>query len=397
MTEERAGGATEFADRMLAMMNDAALALMVSVGHRTGLFDVMAELPAATSAQIASRAGLDERYVREWLAAMTTGRIVEHDGAAGSYSLPAEHAAWLTRAAGMANLATGMQYIGLLALVEDQIVECFRHGGGVPYAAFPRFQAIMAEDSGAVQDANLIDVTLPLVPGLIGRLEQGIDVADVGCGSGHAVNLMAAAFPRSRFTGFDVSDGGLAAGRREASHRALANASFEKRDAAQLGESSRFDFITTFDSVHDQARPDLMLAGIAAALRPGGVYLCVDTAASSQLADNLDHPLGPWLYTVSCMHCMTVSLADGGMGLGTMWGEQTARKMLGDAGFTSIEVARVDGDLTNCYIIASRLAGTYRGRVHVRQGHVAAGAGRDARPLVIGRLAADLARHARHE
>jgi 2-polyprenyl-3-methyl-5-hydroxy-6-metoxy-1,4-benzoquinol methylase len=356
MTEERTGGSTEFAERMLRMTNEAAVALMVSVGHRTGLFDVMAEMPAATSAEIASRAGLDERYVREWLAVMTTGRIVEHDGAAGSYSLPAEHAAWLTRAAGMNNLATGMQYIGLLALVEDQIVDCFRHGGGVPYSAFPRFQAIMAEDSGAVQDANLIDVTLPLVPGLIDRLGQGIDVADVGCGSGHAVNLMAAAFRRSRFTGFDFSDGGIAVARLEASNSGLANARFEKRDAAHLGENGRFDFITTFDAVHDQARPDLMLAGIAAALRPDGVYLCVDTAASSKLADNLDHPLGPWLYTVSCMHCMTVSLADGGMGLGTMWGEQTATKMLGDAGFTSIEVARLDGDIVNSYIIARRLS-----------------------------------------
>jgi SAM-dependent methyltransferase len=354
MNEARADGSREFAERMLHTMNEAALALMVSVGHRTGLFDVMAAMPPATSAEIASRASLDERYVREWLAAMTTGQIVDHDGAAGSYSLPARHAAWLTRAAGMQNLATGMQYIGLLALVEDQIVDCFRHGGGVPYSAFPRFQAIMAEDSGAVQDANLIDVTLPLVPGLIDRLRQGIDVADVGCGSGHAVNLMAAAFSRSRITGFDFSDAGIAAGRLEADRMGLANARFEKRDAARLGETGQFDFITTFDAVHDQARPDLMLAGIAEALRPDGVYLCVDTAASSRLADNLDHPLGPFLYTVSCMHCMTVSLADGGMGLGTMWGEQTARKLLGEAGFTSIEVAHLRGDAVNSYIMARK-------------------------------------------
>src|SRR6516162_8590107 len=208
--------AEEFAERMLRTLNEAALALMVSVGHRTGLFDVMAGMPAATSAEIASKAELDERYVREWLAAMTTGRIVEHDGATGSYWLPAEHAAWLTRAAGMQNLAIGMQYIGLMAQVEDQIVDCFRHGGGVPYSAFPRFQAVMAEDSGAVHDATLIDGTLPLVPGLTGRLRDGIDVADVGCGSGHAVNLMAGAFPRSRFTGFDFSEAGIAAARAEA-------------------------------------------------------------------------------------------------------------------------------------------------------------------------------------
>ena len=97
-----------------------------------------------------------------------------------------------------------------------------------------------------------------------------------------------------------------------------------------------------------------MLAGIARALRPGGVYLCVDTSASSQLAENLDHPLGTFLYTVSCMHCMTVSLADGGMGLGTMWGEQTARQLLREAGFTSVEATRLDGDIVNTYIIASK-------------------------------------------
>jgi SAM-dependent methyltransferase len=242
----------------------------------------------------------------------------------------------------------------MLALVEDQIVDCFRHGGGVPYSAFPRFQAIMAEDSGAGHDATLIDVTLPLVPGLTDRLRQGIDVADVGCGSGHAANLMAEAFPRSAVTGFDFSDAGIAAARHEAESKGLGNARFEKRDAARLGETGRFDFITTFDAVHDQARPDLMLAGIAEALRPGGVYLCVDTAASSKLAENLDHPLGPFLYTVSCMHCMTVSLADGGMGLGTMWGAQTAQALLGEAGFTSVEVAHVDGDVVNSYIIASK-------------------------------------------
>jgi SAM-dependent methyltransferase len=353
MSEPRSEGSA-FAERMLRTMNEAALALMVSVGHRTGLFDVMAAMPAATSAEIASRASLDERYVREWLAVMSTGQIVEHDGAARTYWLPADHAAWLTRAAGLNNLAVGMQYIGLMALVEDQIVDCFRHGGGVPYSAFPRFQAVMAEDSGAVHDATLIDVVLPLVPELVDRLSQGIDVADVGCGSGHAANLMAEAFPRSRFTGFDLSDAGIAAARREADRKGLANARFEKRDAAHLGETGRFDFITTFDAVHDQARPDLVLAGIAAALRPGGVYLCVDTSASSKLSENLDHPLGPFLYTVSCMHCMAVSLADGGMGLGTMWGEETARKMLREAGFTSIEAAHLDGDIVNAYLIASK-------------------------------------------
>ena len=349
MTEAR----PEFAERMNRMLNEASLALMVSVGHRTGLFDVMAQMPAATSAEIASRASLNERYVREWLAAMTAGGIVDYDGAAGAYALPAGHAALLARSAGTNNLAAGMQFIGLLAQVEDQIVHCFLHGGGVPYSAFPRFTELMAERSGAGYDATLTDAVLPLVPGLIGRLRRGIEVADVGCGSGHALNLMAEAFPRSRCTGFDLSDAAIAAAGAEAKRKGLTNVRFERRDAAHLGEDGGFDFITTFDAVHDQARPDLLLAGIASALRPGGVYLCVEGAASSELAENLGHPRGPWLYTISCMHCMTVSLAEGGMGLGTMWGEQTARQMLGEAGFTSVEVVHRDGD-DDAYFIATK-------------------------------------------
>jgi SAM-dependent methyltransferase len=354
MTGTPDSGSEDFAERMFRMWNEATLALMVSVGHRTGLFDTMAVLPASTSAEVAASAGLDERYVREWLAAMTTGRIVDHDSDRRTFSLPADRAAWLTRSAGLNNLATGTQFVGLLGLVEDQVVECFRRGGGVPYSAYPRFQEVMAEDSNAVHDATLIDLTLPLVPGLVDQLREGIDVADVGCGSGHVINLMAEAFPRSRFTGFDISEAALATARSEAASKSLTNARFEVRDAASLGETAAFDFITTFDSVHDQARPDLMLTGIARALRPGGVYLCVDFSASSDLAGNLGHPLGAFFYTISCMHCMTVSLAEGGMGLGTMWGEQKAIEMLGAAGFGPIETARVDGDVVNVYYICHR-------------------------------------------
>src|SRR5262245_58974331 len=212
----------------------------------------------------------------------------------------------------------------------------------------------MAEDTGAVHDAALIDGTLPLVPGLVGRLKHGIDVADIGCGSGHAVNLMAEAFPRSRFAGFDFSDTGIAAAVTEADQKGLTNVRLDKRDAAKPAGTARFDFMTTFDSVHDQARPDLVLAGIAQALRPSGVYLCVDFSGSSKLSENLDHPFGPFGYTMSCMHCMTVSLADGGMGLGAMWGEQKAQEMLTDAGFTSIQAAHVDGNIVNTYFIATK-------------------------------------------
>ena len=344
--------AEAFAGRLLKTVNSGMLCLMMSVGHRTGLFDALADGTAYTSAQLAQRAGLHERYVREWLGAVVTGKLVTYDPGSGTYMLPAEHAAFLTRAAGLDNIALQTQYIALLGTVEDQIVACFRDGGGVPYAAFTDFQRLMAEDSATTFDAKLLTVTLPLVDGLTDRLNAGIDVADVGCGSGHALNLMAAAYPKSRFVGYDFSDEGLGRGRAEAAEKKLTNVRFEAQDVAALDAAARYDFITTFDAIHDQARPDLVLAAIRRALRPDGVYLCVDVDASSDLAKNRKHPLGPMLYTISTMHCMTVSLALGGAGLGTVWGRELALEMLRTAGFTQVDIRNVEGDIFNAYYIA---------------------------------------------
>jgi SAM-dependent methyltransferase len=347
--------AEAFAGRMLGIVNDGVLALMVSVGHRVGLFDVMAGMAApADAAAIAAAAGLQERYVREWLAAMATGGVVEYDPAAKTFRLPPEHAASTTRAAGPGNIASYTQFVGLLAGVQSSIVDCFRSGGGVPYSQFSDFQRLMAEESAMSFDVALLDAVLPLVPGLPEHLESGIDVADVGCGSGYAINLMAATYPASRFVGFDISAEGIANGRASAEANGLTNATFVEHDAATLGGPAAFDVVTTFDAIHDQAWPDRVLRGIHDMLRPGGTYVCADIRASSELGDNLDHPLGPFLYSVSCMHCMTVSLAAGGAGLGAMWGEQRALEMLHDAGFSDVRIATVPGDEFNNYYLATR-------------------------------------------
>src|SRR5437867_4246651 len=170
----------EFAGTMVGIINSGALTLMTSIGHETGLFDMMAGLPPSTSEEIAKAASLNERYVREWLGAMVTGRIVEYDPATKTYLFPAVHAACLTRAAGENNLATFAQFIPLFALVNDQIVESFRKGGGVPYSAYPTFQKLTAQLTAQIFDATLLNSTLTLVPGLTERLKAGIDVADVG-------------------------------------------------------------------------------------------------------------------------------------------------------------------------------------------------------------------------
>jgi SAM-dependent methyltransferase len=342
----------EFLPRLMGILNDGMLCLGISIGHRTGLFDTMADGSKATSTVIAKRAALNERYVREWLGAMATGRIVDYDATTKTYALPADRAAFVTRAAGIDNLATFSQFIALLGTVESQVVGSFRKGGGVPYSEFADFQRLMAEDSGQTFEARLLQTTLPLVDDLVDRLESGIDVADIGCGSGHAINLMAAAFPKSRFVGYDFSEEGVAAGRAEAKEKKLGNVRYESKDVSMLDAAAAFDFITSFDAIHDQAHPARVLTAIRRALRPGGVYLCVDIAASSELANNLEHPLGPFLYTVSTMHCMTVSLALGGDGLGTVWGKELALAMLVDAGFGRVDVRQVEGDILNNYYIA---------------------------------------------
>lgn len=196
-----------FAGRMIQMVNDACLGMMTGLGHESGLFDTMAGMPPATSEEIARAAGLNERYVREWLGAMVVGRVVDYEPEHGTYVLPPEHAASLTRAAGPDNLARIAQDLGMMGEVEQQVLEAFRTGSGVPYSAYPRFQALQAEETGEVYDLALVNAIVPLVPDLPERLRTGIDVLDIGCGQGHAVNVLAKAFPASRFHGLDMSEG----------------------------------------------------------------------------------------------------------------------------------------------------------------------------------------------
>lgn len=344
--------AERFAERMAQAMNDGALMIMVSIGHRTGLFDVMAKLPPATSDDIAKAADLIERYVREWLAAMVTGRVVEYDPANRTYRLPPEHAAWLTRAASPNNLAVTTQFVPFLGRAEDMILARFREGGGTSYEDYHRFHEVMAEDSGQTVVAALFDVILPLVPGLEKRLEAGIDVLDAGCGFGRALHSLAERFPRSRFVGYDLSAEAIERASAVAAAKNLGNLRFEARDLTGFNERAAYDLILTFDAVHDQKDPEGLLRGIAGALRSGGVYLMQDIAGSSRLENNLDHPFGTLLYTVSCMHCMPVSLGQGGAGLGAMWGEELAETMLREAGFRSIERRRLEHDPLNVYFIA---------------------------------------------
>lgn len=346
-----------FAERLITALNEGALCVMLSIGHRSGLFDHMDGQPPKTSERIAQQAGLNERYVREWLNAMTVSKVIEYDAETKRYYLPHEHAAFLTRRSSPDNIAVFAQYIPIMGTVEDEIVDCFKHGGGVPYEKFPRFHEVMAEDSGQTVLSSLQKHILPLVDGLTEKLQQGIRVLDVGCGRGRALNLLAGLYPNSEFVGVDLSPEAIEYARREATQQGHSNAIFIAQDVTdfdQTAEAAKFDLITTFDAVHDQARPLNVLRGIYKALKDDGVYLMQDIHSSSKVQNNLAHPVAPLLYAISTTHCMTVSLAKGGEGLGTMWGREKAMELLHEAGFSKINAHQLEHDFQNDYYVIQK-------------------------------------------
>jgi 2-polyprenyl-3-methyl-5-hydroxy-6-metoxy-1,4-benzoquinol methylase len=337
--------------KLVAAINGAGLALMTSIGHRVGLFDTMSQMEPATSAEIARRTNLSERYVREWLGAMVTSDVIEYDPANQTYHLPREHAAVLTRAASPNNIAVSCQWIGVLGAVEDHVTEAFRHGKGVPYSAYKRFHEVMAEESAQTVVGGLDEHILPLVPGLTARLEHGIDVLDIACGSGRAMTQLALKYPRSRFHGYDFSNDAIEAATRHARQRGATNVTFHVRDLATMDDTQRYDLVTAFDAIHDQPKPAEVLSSIRRALRPGGLLLMQDILASSHLEQNASLMFGTFTYTISCMHCMSVSLANGGPGLGAAWGKELATKMLNAAGFDEVRVETLPHDPINYYYV----------------------------------------------
>jgi len=340
-----------FSERILGLLNEGMLSVMVSVGHRSRLFDVMADGEPRSSHDLARDAGLNERYVREWLGAMVVGEIVDRDQLTNTYRLPPEHAHWLSRKSPTANLAAFAQYIPVAAAVEDKVLHCFENGGGVPYSEYTRFHEVMAEDSGQSVVPIIVDQVVPMIAGLHEKLVAGIDVLDIGCGKGLALIALARAYPNSRFTGYDLSAEATQHARNTAASLNLNNIRFIEKDLTHWNEPAAFDWITALDAIHDQSRPDKVLPAIRRALRPGGVFLMQDIDASSEPNDNISHPMGSFIYTISCMHCMTVSLAQGGLGLGAAWGVQLAEKMLHDAGFNEVNIQRLPHDVQNAYFI----------------------------------------------
>ena len=328
--------AEEFLGKVVGDFSGAMATLLAAIGDKLGLFAELASGGPATSAELCSRADIDERYAREWLHGMHAAGYLEHDR--GRFALPLEHQPAFAQEGGPMFLCGGMQeFLGVLGVV-PQIIEAFRTGGGVPQSAYgedfwqglPRFTAGWHENL-------LVQEWIPAVPEVEARLTAGCRYADVGCGGGLAVVRLAQAFPNSTFVGYDAFEGSLAGARRFAESEGVADrVRFELRDVG-TGLDERFDVISTFDVIHDAVDPVGLLKGIRSGLADDGHYLLLDINCSDDPVEN-QGPLAALFYGFSVTYCMTTSLAHGGRGLGTCGlPPGMATELCREAGFGSVQ------------------------------------------------------------
>ncbi|HYB12523.1 MAG TPA: class I SAM-dependent methyltransferase [Myxococcota bacterium] len=339
----------EFMEQFMGMTTGAALLAVTEVAGRTGLLSTLAGRGPQTLGAIAAACGLQERYLRETLSALAAGQILRYDPAQETFELTAEAAACLADEKSPYFLGGWTQFLPALYRAIPGVARSMREGGGVGYAEFGS-EAVEAIDRANSPGMRVLLTRkwLPTLPHVVKRLEQGARVADIGCGSGTSTLSLAKAYPRSEITGYDIDATALARARAAAEREGLANVHFNQRSAEDLPQKPSFELVTAFDVVHDLARPRVVLRRIREALAPDGTFLLVEPAAGDSLAENL-HPGGALLYSISTLYCMTVSLSQGGEGLGAAYGPKQAEALCREAGFAHFRRLEIENPFNAFY------------------------------------------------
>lgn len=340
---------------MLKVVSDLATSLavaLVHVGDRVGLFKAMAGAGPMKREQLEQRTGIHARYLEEWLAAMLCSGYVEHDADADTWLLPDEHAMFFASPASEYYLGGLFKGAPAMAAMAPQLASAFETGQGISFQAYGEGTPMALEHMNrSVYEARLVKVWLPNLPQVVQALEQGGSAIDIGCGTGVIPVLLAQAFPRARVTGLDSDPRSIAIARENAAQAGVGErVKFLLQSASELrADDEGYDFISTFDCIHDLGDPEGTLARIRGALKRGGTYLMVEPKVAERLNDNVANPFARMLYGMSCMHCVPQSLSQGGPGLGACWGATRAKLMALDAGFSQFNALPIKSPVQAFY------------------------------------------------
>ncbi len=313
--------------------------ILAYLGDRLGLFKDLSVHGPATSAELAERMCVNERYAREWLGGMAGAGYLTYDPHTQRFVLPLEQACVLADESGPTFMGGYFSALKGLGVTLDQLVEVFKHGGGLSYAAYDDdWWGGMERITAVGYENRMVQQWIPNMPAVQHLLEQGASVADIGCGHGRSTIVLAKAFPHSRFVGFDAFPPAVARATCNAEDAGVGDrVRFEVREVAE-GLPDQYDIIATFDVIHDAARPLALLRTIRQALRPGGRFVCSDANCSDNLEENLT-PLGTTLHAISITYCMTTSLGIGGEGLGTLgMPPKKLEELCREAGFSQVRI-----------------------------------------------------------
>jgi len=330
----------EFVMRAVGEMGAAMNAALIVIGDKLGLYKAMSGAGPMTSAELAKKSGTAERYVREWLAAQAAGGFVTYDAASGKYTLPPEQALALADETSPVFLPGFFEVVAACVKDEPKITEAFRSGKGVgwhehDHGLFAGTERFFRPN----YRAHLISEWIPALGDTEAKLKTGAKVADVGCGLGTSTILMAQAYPKSSFVGFDYHDGSIKMAREAANKAGVGDrVKFEIAKAKDY-PGKGFDLVAFFDCLHDMGDPEGAAKHVKESMTPDGAWMIVEPFAHDKLEDNLN-PIGRVYYAASTMLCTPASLSqEVGLALGAQAGEGRLSKILKAAGFSRVRRA----------------------------------------------------------